>query len=229
MIVKRVVPISLLGMASVAAYMGWLRPWLLQWGATEREASTPLPGDEFIPYPRYETNHAITINRSAADVWPWIVQIGQGRGGFYSYDWLENLIGLDIHSSDRIVPGFQTLQVGDILPNGPDMPDEGVVVATLEPERALVLRGTFVPSVPMKNYPILIDQTTPVWADWTWSFILVPVNDRTIRLVARVRCDYDGLPLALVRYLLLEPSQWLMERKMLLGIKQRAELYPRGT
>jgi len=211
------------GVAASAIYWLWVRPQHLQWGATEREASTPMPGDEYIPFPRYITNRAITINRPAAEVWPWIVQLGQGRGGFYSYDWLENLMGLDIHSSDHILPEHQNLKVGDILPNGPDTPDEGVVVAAIEAEQALVLRGTVVPGVPMMDYPIEITPDTAIWADWTWSFYLNAVNERTARMLSRLRCDYRGMPMAMFRYLLLEPSQFVMERKMLMGIKERAE------
>ncbi len=209
--------------AAATAYFLWLRPQHLQWGATESEASTPMPGDAYIPFPRYVTNRAITINRPVTDVWPWIVQLGQARGGFYSYDWLENLMGLDIHSSNSILPEHQNLQIGDILPNSPDTPDEGVVVATIEPGQALVLRGTLVPGVPMMNYPIEIGRNTAVWADWTWSFYLNAVNERTTRMLSRLRCDYRGIPIAMIRYLMLEPSQFVMERKMLLGIKERAE------
>jgi hypothetical protein len=211
------------GVVAAATYFLLLRPQHLQWGATDSEATTPMPGDAYIPFPRYVTNRAITINRPTAEVWPWIVQLGQGRGGFYSYDWLDNLIGLDIHSSNSILPEFQNLQVGDILPNGPDTPDEGVVVATIEAEQALVLRGTVVPGVPMRDYPIEIGRDTAIWADWTWSFYLNPVNERTTRLLSRLRCDYRGLPMALIRYFLLEPSHFVMERKMLQGIKERVE------
>ncbi len=149
--------------------------------------------------------------------------MGQGRGGFYSYDWFENLTGLDIHSTDRILPEFQDLKLGDVLPNGPKTPDEGVTVAVIEPGRALVLHGTLVPGRPMKDYPIEYDQATPWWADWTWAFILDSLDERTTRLIARLRCDTKGLGPALGLYALIEPSHFMMERKMLLGIKQRAE------
>ena len=113
-----------------------LRPRCLRWGATDEEIGRDLPGDELLPDPVGYVTRGITINTSPVNVWLWLVQMGQGRGGFYSYDWLENLFGLDIHNADRIVPEWQELAVGDIVrmhPNG------GSMVAAVEPYRALVL------------------------------------------------------------------------------------------
>ena len=220
---KRTVRVVMAGAAGLAAYVLVIRPWHLKWGATRSEAQGPQPGDAIVERPRIETTRAITIQACAAEVWPWLVQMGQGRGGFYSYDWLENLMGLDIHSAGRIVPELQDLQVGDILPNGPETPDEGVVVAGLEPERALILRGTLVPGRPMKDYPIHYDETTTRWFSWTWAFILDQLEDDTTRLIARLRMDYQGLAPAMALHLLMEPSHFVMERKMLLGIKERVE------
>ena len=215
--------VALAGAAGLAAYVLVIRPWHLRWGAGESEARGPQPGDEVVSRPRFETTRAVTIRASAGEIWPWLVQMGQGRGGFYSYDWLENLMGLDIHSADRILPEFQDLEVGDILPNGPATPDEGVVVAGLEPERALVLHGTLIPGQPMKDYPIRYDEATSRWMDWTWAFLLDPLAERATRLIARLRIDYRGLVPAMAIHLLMEPSQFVMERKMLLGIKKRVE------
>ncbi|MCP3964119.1 MAG: hypothetical protein GY719_40330 [bacterium] len=215
--------LALAGTAGLASYVFVLRPWHLKWGATRSEVTGPQPGDGIVERPRIEATRAITIRAPTAEVWPWLVQIGQGRGGFYSYDWLENLMGLEIHSADRILPELQDLEIGDILPNGPETPDEGVVVADLEPERALILHGTLVPGQTMKDYPIHYDETTPRWMDWTWGFILDPLGEDTTRLIARFRMDYRGLQSAMMLHLLLEPSHFVMERKMLLGIKERAE------
>jgi len=128
------------GAAALAAYILGVRPWYLRWGATEAEFEVPLPGDEIIPRPRHRDTHAITVRAPVVDVWPWLVQMGQGRGGFYSYDWLENLIGCDIHNADQIFPDFQSLRVGDSVrlhPKAPPLP-----VAIVEPCRALVLNRT---------------------------------------------------------------------------------------
>ena len=220
---RKIIAPIIVSTTAIAAYVLRIRPWHMHWGATDAEVQGPQPGDNLVEHPRQITTRSITINASAADVWPWLVQIGQGRGGFYSYDWLENLMGLDIHSADRILTEFQNLKAGDILPNEPETPDEGVTVAAIEPARALVLRGTIIPEHPMKDYPIQYDDSMPWWMDWTWAFILDPIDENTTRLIARLRGGGKGLRTMLASYLLMEPSHFIMERKMLLGIKQRAE------
>lgn len=134
-----------------ALYVVVARPRINQWGATKQEHQATWPGDQLVAQPSFVWTNAITIHASAAQVWPWLVQLGQGRGGLYSYDWLENLIGCDVHSSDRILPGFQhSLQVGDrvirmarYVPCAP--------VALLGRERALVL-GTS--RTPARSWPL---------------------------------------------------------------------------
>ena len=96
----------------LVAYHLFVRPWYLDWGATDDERDRRLPGDELVPAPGSETTWAVTVEAPSDEVWPWIVQLGQGRGGFYSYSWLENLVGADIHNVDRIVPEFQRLAEG---------------------------------------------------------------------------------------------------------------------
>src|SRR5512146_440105 len=121
--------------AGAATYSLVVRPWMGRWGATDDETYRSLPGDDLVPDPKLNWTHAVTVDAPAGGVWPWLVQIGQNRGGFYSYDWIENLMGLNIHSADRILPEFQTLSQGDRLSLAPDMP--GLPVAVLEPGRAL--------------------------------------------------------------------------------------------
>jgi hypothetical protein len=133
---------------AAAAYL-LARPWHLSWGATDQEFGDPLPGDELIANPDITATRAITIRASADQVWPWIAQLGQGRGGFY--DFLENLVGADIHSADRIVPELQDIEVGDEVLLGPKF---GYDIALLERGRSLVLRGGF----PMEN---VAPHTTP--------------------------------------------------------------------
>lgn len=99
--------------AGLAAYWLLVRPWHQKWGATNQEADASFSGDELIPYAPWRTTHAITIQAPIEMVWSWVVQMGQGRGGFYSYDWLENLFGMNIHNADRILPEYQQLKVGD--------------------------------------------------------------------------------------------------------------------
>jgi hypothetical protein len=161
-----------------------------------------------VPQPKQEATRAITIQAPVSDVWPWLVQLGQGRGGLYSYDWLENLIGCDIHNADRIMPEFQRLQVGDPVRLGP----EGYpfyTVAAIEPERALILHAAS-PEISGHNE--------------SWIFYLEPIDENSTRLIIRSRRKYEPtLANFVIWQVITEPAHFIMERKMLLGIKQRAE------
>jgi hypothetical protein len=195
-----------------AAYMLLVRRRQLRWGATDQEAAGPLPGDDLIASPDLTATRAITIRASADRVWPWIAQLGQGRGGFYSYDFLENLLGCDIHSADHVVPGWQEVAVGDKVKLFPDGPLD---VAVLEPGRSLVIRG----AVPMGKMP-------PPF-DFTWAFVLREQPEGTTRLLVRERYAYTR------RWapLLVEPAaavSFVMSEKMLRGIKARAERMDAG-
>ena len=145
---------------------------------------------------------AITIRASADQVWPWIAQLGQGRGGFYSYDFLENLVGANIHSVHRIVPELQQIEVGDQILLGPEF---GYTVALVEQGRSLVLRGGF---------PFLVNVAPPY--DATWAFVLRDEPDGTTRLLTRERYAYKR-PWA---WLIVEPTEalsFVMSEKMLRG------------
>jgi hypothetical protein len=137
--------LALIGSAA-AAYTLRGRRWQLRWGATDQEVDEALPGDGLIASPNLTATRAITVRTSADRVWPWIAQLGQDRGGFYSYDFLENLVGCKIHSADRVVPEWQHPQVGDEVKLHPEV---ALGVAALEPGRSLVLRG----GVPMGRTP----------------------------------------------------------------------------
>ena len=192
---------------AVAAYILAARPRQLRWGATGEESEGPLPGDDLVENADITATRAITIRASTDQVWPWIAQLGQGRGGFYSYDFLENLVGCDIHSADRIVPEWQDLEVGDEVRFAPEV---GLAVAALEQGRSLVLRG----GVPIGN--------TPAPYDSTWAFVLRDEPDKTTRLLVRERYAYTR-PWA---RLIVEPTEvlsFVMSQKMLRGIKDRAE------
>src|SRR5579884_2543425 len=123
--------------AGVAAYVAVIRPWHLHWGASEVEEVQFLPGDELVPAPTDMCTHAITIQAPMEDVWPWLAQMGQDRGGFYSYAWLENLVGCHMHNADRIVPEFQHIKVGDPIWLHPRVPPLPVV--HVQPGRVLVM------------------------------------------------------------------------------------------
>ena len=199
--------------AGLAAYTFLIRPWHLRWGATATEIQEPLPGDDVVPNPRHEATHAITIKAPVADVWPWLVQIGQNKGGFYSYSLLENLVGCDIHNARRIVPEWQSLRAGDVLwlhPKAPPLP-----VLLVEPGRAIVIGGV--------AEELGYDLSKNVHAG-TWAFVLKELDSSTTRLLVRIRWDRQpGLLDWIYNFGVLEPSHFVMERAMMLGIKRRAE------
>lgn len=199
--------------AALGAYAFLVRPWHLRWGATEAEVQEPLPGDDVVPNPKHQATHAITINAPVADVWPWLVQIGQNKGGFYSYSSLENLVGCDIHNAARIVPEWQNLRAGDVLwlhPKAPPLP-----VLLVEPGRAIVVGGI--------NEQEGDDRSKDTRAG-TWAFVLKDLDPITTRLLVRIRWDRRaGLLNWLYSVGVLEPSHFVMERKMMLSIKDRAE------
>jgi hypothetical protein len=194
----------------VAAYALLARRWQLRWGTTDEESEEQLPGDDLIEDADITATRAITIRAAADQVWPWIAQLGQGRGGFYSYDFLENLVGCDIHSADRVVPEWQGVGVGDEVRFAPEV---GLAVASLEQGRSLVLRG----GVPIGNIEPPYDST--------WAFVLRDGPNKTTRLLVRERYAYKRRWARLI----VEPTEvlsFVMSKKMLRGIQERAEGAP---
>jgi hypothetical protein len=206
------------------AYYPFVRPWLLRWGATDEELRRHFPGDEAMHDPVMATTRAITIDATPDVVWPWVAQIGQGRGGFYSYDWLENVAGCDIHSADRIVPALQHPQVGEPVNLAPGM---GLAVAAIEPGRSLLLRPPWASNGEVAG---LEQRTRGTAFDASWAFVLEPLGEWATRLLVRFRVGgAPRLPLTLFCRLLLEPEHFVMERAMLRGIKRRAEASARRS
>jgi hypothetical protein len=200
------VKVSSLTATAIAAYALAGRRWQLRWGADPREVTARLPGDDLVTDPDLVATRAITIRGRPTDVWPWVVQLGQNRGGFYSYDLLENLVGCRIHSADRVVPAWQDAQVGDPVNLAPEV---ALRVAIVDPPRAFVLSG----GVPM-------GETAPPY-DFSWSFVLDGDDSRT-RLIVRERYGYTRWWTPL----LVEPVEvvsFVMHQKMLRGIRDRAE------
>ena len=180
------------------------RSWYSKWGATDGEVSMALPGDEFVPNPVLQSTRAITIQAPAAAVWPWLVQMGQGRGGLYSYERLENLVGCEMHNVDRIIPEFQDLKVGDKLRIVPEGRDPYFVVNAVEPGRSLTVGGDAPPT--------------------TWAFVLDPIDDNSTRLLVRWRQDYEPTLGNVIGWRgFTDPITFVMERKLLQGIKARVE------
>jgi hypothetical protein len=204
--------------AAGAAYFLRVRPWHLRWGATDDEYGGALPGDDLCPESINLATHAITIDAPPQDVWPWILQIGQDRGGFYSYAFLENLVGCEMHNTTHIVSDWQNRSVGDTVWFATPKHFGGqarMVAAIVEPEKSMVL-------------------VTP--ADWhriesgkcgleeTWGFALRPEGERKTRLIVRARgTAHPPLWKRVADYAFLEPAHFIMERKMLLTIKRLAE------
>mgnify|MGYP005815923419 CR=1 FL=1 len=194
---------------AAGASLPLLRTWMLTFGSTEDELDATLPGDDLLRKAHLVATRTVGIAAPPAAVWPWVAQIGQGRGGFYSYDALENLAGCDIHSADRIVPELQDIAVGEQVHLAPAVA-VALDVVVAEPERALVLRGALAPGASAPPY------------DFTWAFVLRPGRDGGTRLVVRERYLYK----ARWARLLVEPVSvvsWVMSQKMLRGIRDRAQ------
>lgn len=192
--------VTLTGASAVGAY-ALMRPRLLNWGATDAEVVARLPGDDRVADATYVSTRAVTIHAPPRDVWPWLAQMGYRRGGLYSYDWLDRMFGyLDAPSTDRVLPEFQELKAGDVIPmgRGPSWP-----VVEVEPERTLVLE--------------------PVAGVVTWAFTLAPIDEDTTRLVTRVRFRVEPTMRDRLVMVAMDPAAFIMTRKMLLGIKHRAE------
>ena len=164
--------------------------------------------------------HAITINASAADIWPWLVQIGQGRGGFYSYELLENMIGCKIKNADEIILELQHLEVGDSIPMHPTMGSPYKVVA-IEPGRALVLLLRV--DTQTGNTFELTDKIPEKYQNSSWVFFLDERADRTTRLISRSRNDWNDSLGNTLFYGVFGNFTLEMDRKMLIGIKERVE------
>lgn len=197
--------------ALVAVYAFIVRPWHLHRGATRDEVRRSLPGDELVPAPKFVWNQAVTIHAPAAEVWPWLVQIGNQRAGWYSWDAIHRLLGVagsvdyEDRSADRIIPELQNLQIGDVIKMMPeDMGAPGYTVVAIEPNRALVTH---------------IDDENG--ASWVW--VLDPIDAESTRLIVRFRQKWAPGPMGLAIWIGDELGSLVMQPKTLSGIKQRAE------
>lgn len=193
-------------------YGFFLHPWMMGWGTTAQERQLALPGDQLVAHPAWRLNRAITIDAPAGEVWQWLVQLGQDRAGFYSYDWLENMTGADIHDGNAIVPAWQPRAVGDPVPMYPTQmlgvrPGEGTIlrVVALDPGRSMVLSQL---SAPKAN---------------AWAMVLLPVDGQTTRLLFR---EQNAKPQSLFGRVFGEPAHFVMQTHLLRGIKARAEGHP---
>ncbi len=180
---------------------------MLRWGASDDELRLSLPGDELLATTNVVATRAVTIAATPAAVWPWIAQLGQGRGGFYTYDRLENLVGAGIHSADSIVPEWQHLKAGDDVKLAPEV---ALTAAQVEAERALVLQGAVQMGKIAAPY------------DFTWAFVLSALPHGATRLLVRERYTYRRRWASLI----VEPTgvvSFVMTQRMLRGIRDPAE------
>jgi hypothetical protein len=197
-----------LAVVYVAVVIG-TRTWTLRWGTTPQHRLAHLPGDDLVPVARYRIDHAIVINAPAQRVWPWLAQLGQDRGGFYSYDWLERMVGDDIHNAERVHPEWQQRRVGDLVP-------------AVQPD---YLGGRFGNELGW-HVVSWIEGQGFILEGWG-AFLALPLD--STRTLLYVRTRGEGKPTVLssvmspLGLLIFEPAHFIMERGMLRGIKRRAE------
>ena len=210
--------------ALLFSYLYIIRPWHLHWGATHLDRIAVLPGDALTPFASAIVTHAINIDAPAEAVWRWIVQIGQDRGGFYSYSFLENLIGCDMRNTFRIVPEWQQRAIGDTVWLGSPKRFGGrarMIAAVVEPMHSLVLATP-------GDWELI--RTGKEGLDTMWGFALQRKGVNTTRLIARARSAANvTLGQRVINFVLWEPAHFVMERKMLLTIKKLAEASPQVT
>ncbi len=180
-------------------YFWLIRPWQLHWGANPAEIQRSLPGDEIVDHPSFNATRAVTINAPAEAIYPWIVQMGVNRAGWYSYDWLDNL---GRPSAEQLLPEYQHLQVGELIPMSPDGK-----------------QGVWVKDFRENEWLLWWDKT----GETSWVWWVYPEGERRCRLVTRVRMKYRWFSLGAIFNLLIEFCDFPMMRKCLLGIQRRAE------
>lgn len=206
-VLGRIVSVMTLVGLVLSAYQLWARPYQLRWGATDEEVARHMPGDELDPDPTFLSTRAITIKGTPDQIWPWLLQMGYGRAGFYGYDILENIGSpRGMKSADRILPKFQHFKVGDEVPISAAATE---IFYAIEPYRYLIWAG----------------QTGQQPGGFTWA--LYPVDGRHTRLVSRIRWSHHAItqPWSLFLDLFTEFTDHLAVRKVLTGLKGRVEGY----
>lgn len=194
-----------LGSLAAAAYAFVIRPWMLRWGSTVDERGRRLPGDDLAPDATYVTTRAVTIKASAQAIWPWLVQMGQDRAGFYTHNWVERVLQSGIPDTSVIRPEWQHLEVGDLMRTNRDIGGKpmGWPVAAVEPGRSLVVASKSMPA-------------------GTYAFVIDPIDAGSSRLIVRDRAHWKWTewPFAALIY---EPLHAYMETGLISGVRRRAE------
>jgi hypothetical protein len=191
--------VAALGVVSFGVYLRFIRPWQLRWGATDEEVARAMPGDDVVTSPTFNATRGVTINAQPEEIFPWLVQIGFKRAGWYSYDWIDNA---GIQSAEHILPEFQHVAVGDFIP----MTTDGKM-------------AFWVKDFEVNRFLLWWDNK----GEMTWYWGLYPQDDSQTRLITRVRMRYPWRSPLILADLVLDVGDIVMMRKCLLGIKQRAE------
>jgi hypothetical protein len=194
-----------LGAGASSIYLFAIRPWMLDWGSTASERRASLPGDDVSPGARYVTTRAATVAATPDRIWPWLVQMGQDRAGFYTHNWVERLLGSGIKDVDELHDEWQHLATGDLMRTNHDIGGKamGWPVAEVDPDHALVVRS--------KGMPV-----------GTYAFVLGPLDDDRTRLVVRDRATWRARDWPFVA-LVYEPLHAYMETGLIAGVRRRAE------
>ena len=212
-------PRHLVGVAVVAAAAlaeaGLIRLGLT-YGSTAAERAMQLPGDTIVADPQVVTNHATTIDAPPECVWPWLVQMGWHRAGWYTARWVDRLLfPMNWPSANRIIPELQRIRVGDFIPDGAPETRCGLIVEQLDPGRSLALHST-------SHLPLSWRDKASL--DWSWAFVLLPLDaGRRTRFVFRSRWDTAPWWFTLAGWLGIVPADFVMARDMLSGVKERAQ------
>jgi len=200
-----IVPVAVVVALCLALYLLVIRPWMLQWGPTRQERHSSLPGDDLAPDARYVTTRAVTIDAPPAAIWPWLVQMGQDRAGFYTHNWVERFLRSGIPDVHEVHPEWQRLEVGDLMRTNHDIGGKpmGWPVAEVDVGRSIVVRS--------RNLPA-----------GTYAFVLRPIERDRTRLIVRDRAAWKRTEIAFAA-LVYEPLHAYMETGLIRGLKERAE------
>ncbi len=198
----------------------FLRARRNRWGLSQAEADRAYPADKFVINPRWGFTHGIHIAAPADAVWPWVVQIGQDKGGFYSYELLENLVGCQMVNADRIVPEWQELHVGDTFKVHPEA---GIQIVLVEPGRSFAAQMAM--NLDTEEIFDPAQGLPEKYMNLCWLFYVEPLEDGSSRFISHWQVEYTPSLKSYLMFgpLIVEPVAFTMDRKMLLGVKQRVE------
>ncbi len=214
---RRSIPTAGLLALATGAYVSFVRPRILRWGATDEEVRAPFPGGDIVPGGKRGSTMAVTIDAPPSDVWPWLLQMGSDRAGFYSWDRLDNA---GRPSAEEIRPEWQSVAIGQLIASTPDH-KHWFEVAALVPESFLALRACFTRGA--RQY----DSKAPrpsAFSDTLWAFQLQPLSGNRTRLVVTTYGAVSRMgAMTVLNYVFWEPAHWIMQTRQFTNLKRRAE------